>query len=621
MENIYLNQKLPGRLDEFRMLYRQTVDNCDIFWAGQAKRLKWKKEFVSIARENSFRADVSWFSEGRLNAAENALHRIIEKGMSQKRALIYYKGSEETKTYTFSQLKDEVIKLASAFHQTGLKQGDCIALNLPNCPEFVICALAAAYIGVTYLPISCHLPATLVSNDVRKSRAKLLILSTRNEEIKHAESVHFLLDPLRIVTVGEKLGELPTLEEYTVHGDQKGVDPAYPDADHPLFAIYENRLTEQPLGAVFATGGFLVQSHTSFNLIFNKALEENEPEMIFNTLEPSQSGGQAYGLWGPLTNGIGIAITDGHDHVKAIDTLLEREKNPAMICRPDFLSDLLHQLKQTPLKSGNLFSVIACCGEALSPRLVQSVAGVLVGAPELLVNMWIQNKSGAALIHTYPSLELNQPGSLGFGALGVEPLIMSDFGQLCKTNVSGNLVFPNSWPAMGRPTRGAERHFEKTYLSKFDGHFETYDGLRADKDGFHWFMGRLDDVVKIKGQTLGTSQIESILASLPCIEEAVIVVTKRNAMESLMAFVVPREKVEDEALFIRELNSHITEKIGLFAVPETIIITEELPRTATGKLARRLLRRIASGDSGGNEDTSHLTNAESINALIKSHKE
>ncbi|WDP92340.1 MAG: AMP-binding protein [Desulfobacter sp.] len=622
MENIDLKQKLPGRLDEFRMLHRQTLEQGDRFWAGQAKYLKWQKEFVSVVQEDFSRGEVSWFGEGRLNAAENALHRIIEKGMGQKTALKFYPGpGEAPRTYSFHQLNEEVLKLAAALHQGGLKQGDCIALNLPNGPEFIICALAAAYLGVTYLPIGGHLPAALVADDVRESRAKLLVIAAHGAGEEHAQTVHSLLAPLDIITVGGKIKELPTLPEYTALAESGRVEPAYPRADHPLFAIYENRLAGQPVGAVFATGGFLVQARTSFDLVFNRALDRDEPEIIVNTLDPSKSACQAYGLWGPLTNGIGIAITGGDEGIDTIETLLEGEGNPAMICRPGLISDLRHQLGQNRLDTGNRFSVIACCGGALSPRLADFAAGVLVRGPEHLVNMWVQNKSGTSLIHTYPSPELNRPGSLGFGALGVEPLIINDFGQVCKTNVSGNLVFSKSWPAMGRPTRGAEAHFKKTYFSRFGGLFETYDGLRCDQDGFHWFMGRLDDVIKVRGQNLGTSQIESVIVSHPSIDEAVIVSTQGDSAEKLTAFVVTRGEMGDEVLFIEELKAYIAEQIGRFALPEKIVITGELPRTATGKLVRRLLKRIVAGDAGDNEDTGHLANAESVKALIKKYKE
>tara|TARA_B100000614_G_C14505385_1_gene476362 strand:- start:679 stop:1290 length:612 start_codon:yes stop_codon:yes gene_type:complete len=198
---------------------------------------------------------------------------------------------------------------------------------------------------------------------------------------------------------------------------------------------------------------------------------------------------------------------------------------------------------------------------------------------------------------------------------------MNDFGQICKANVSGNLVFEGSWPAMGRPTRGTEGYFSKTYFSRFDGLFETFDGLRCDPDGFHWFMGRLDDVVKVKGQTLGTAQIESVIDTHPNIEQGVIVSAAGSATQGLTAFVVLREAVEDEDTFIESLKTYIAEKIGRFAMPEKIVITEELPRTATGKLVRRLLKRIASGEAGDNEDTGHLANAASVQALISKHKQ
>lgn len=628
MQNIDLKGKLPGRLDEFRLLHRQTLDHREDFWAGQAGRLRWQKPFDAVVDEDFSRAKVSWFGNGLINAAENALHRNIERGLGEKIALAWYQDADVAGTYTFSQLKDEVLTLAAAFQRGGLVRGDCIALNLAGGPEFVICALAAAYLGVTYLPIGCHLPAALVAEDVRESRSKLLIIGHQpgpDDGTPHAEAVRTLVDPLSIITVGEKLADLPTLAEFAADtGPDSGsgtVAAARCDADLPLFAIYENRLAGKPVGAVFGTGGFLVQAHTSFDLVFNKALDRDRPDMIFNTLDPSKSACQAYGLWGPLTSGVGIALTCGEVGARTVAAVLEGHGSPAMICRPGLLWDIQRRLEGNALDTGNRFSVVACCGGALPPRLTTFAAGVLVSTGERLVNMWVQNKSGTALIHTYPSPELNRPGSLGFGAPGVAPLIMNDFGEACKPNISGNLVFKGSWPAMGRPTWGTGDYFKSTYFSRFPGHFETFDGLRRDPEGFHWFMGRLDDVVKVKGQTLGTSQIESVIASHPGIDEAVIVSAAAAASENLAVFVVARGEVRDEDLFVEELKAYIADKIGGFAVPEKIVITDALPRTATGKLVRRLLKRIASGEVGDHEDTGHLANAESVKALIKKHKE
>ena len=619
MDNMDLKQKLPAGLNEFRLLYRQTLDHRESFWAAQARRLSWHTDFSFVVKENFSKAKISWFGEGRINAAENALHRIIEKGGGDTLALTYYQNGQGPKTYTFSQLKDAVLTLASALDRDGITQGDCIAVNLPNCPEFIICALACAYLGITYLPIGGHLPATLVADDVKSAHAKLLIMSHCNaceDDRPKSETVHSLIGSAGLITVGDKVKDCPTLAEYMADNDVPPPAPAYSMSDYPLFAIYENRVGGKPMGMVFGTGGFLVQSHTSFDAIFNKALAQGKPAQIFNTLDTAKAAFQAYGLWGPLTCGTGIVIAPPGSGAKTLATILTDHDQPAMICQPDLLSGIKTELEITPLETDGLFSVIACCGDALPPRLVKFADKVLVPSPERVVNLWIQNKCGTALINTYPLPELNRAGSLGFGALGIEPLILNDFGQPCKTNVSGNLVFGTSWPAMGRPTYGAEKQFIKTCFSKFTTYFQTFDGVRFDKDGFYWFMGRLDDVIKIKGQGLGTSLIESMLISHPMVAEAAIISSPSESGPSLMAFLVLGAPVTDEEKFIRDINTYIAEKIGPFAVPERVVIARQLPRTATGKLVRRMLRRIASGDAGAIEDTSHLVNAEAIQDLI-----
>ncbi len=611
-----LSHNIPARLDAFCRFHRQTLDHREQFWAGQARQLQWQNDFTCVVQEDLSIPRASWFCDGRINAAENALHRIIEKGLGGKKALICYHQSGTKTCLSFNELKEKALILAAAFRQNGLVTGDCIALNLAGGPEFVICALAAAWLGITYLPVGRHLPASVVAEDVTASRSKLVIMGNRaafKEDADHARRVHGLLPSHPLIIAGGALEGLDTLEAYTANADPTGLAPASPPADLPLFAIYENRLAgNKHVGSVFSTAGFLVQAHASFDAIFHQTLTRDQPEMIVNTLDISKAPAHAYGLWGPLTNGTGIIFIENRPNEEAVDTgtletILHEHSNPAMLCRPSLISDIRDQLGSGRLNTERRFSILACCSDALPPRLVSYAGETLVEAPERVVNMWVQAKSGTALLHAYPTPELNRPGSLGFGAPGVEPLIMSDFGEACKTNISGNLVFDKSWPAMAKATFGTSKHFKKTYFSRFPGHFLTYDGVRSDKNGFFWFMGRLDDVIKVKGQTLGASLIETVLSSLMFIDEAAIISGSGPAGQDAVLFVVARGHVENKERYITQINTHIAEKIGHFAVPEKIIFTDQLPRTATGKLFRTQLRRIASDNVSDSVDAPQST--------------
>ena len=599
MESTDLDQKFPTRLDAFRRLHRQTLDNREQFWADQAKRLQWQTAFSCVVKEDFSKPMASWFCDGHINAAQNALHTTIDKGKADTPALVFYKKSGQTDALTFNELKTKVLTLAAAFHRTGLVPGDRIALNLPNCPDFIITALASAYLGITYLPIGCHLPPSIVAEDAAASRARLVIMadsSVYEQKKDHVLKVAALLEETTTLISNEKLEGVPTLDEYMAQADASGLEPAFPRADHSLFAVYENRLAGKHVGSVFQTGGFLVQAHASFDDIFNKVLGQDKPKMIVNTLDISKAPTQAYGLWGPLTNGTGIILIDDDIRIETIEKILEEQPNPALLCRPNLISELREQLDQGQLNTDKRFAVIACCGNALPPRLVKYADGRLVDAPERMVNLWVQSKTGTALLNSYPTPELNRPGALGFGALGVEPLVMSDFSKPCKTNISGNLVFDQSWPAMASATEGTTEHFKKTYFSKFPDCFFTYDGVRCDKDGVFWFMGRLDDSIKVKGQSMGASLIEGVLTSHSLVDEAAIISSQDSSGEEIVAFVVPSKTIQDEQICIDRIKEYIADKIGRFAVPEKIIITDQLPRTPTGKLFRSVLRRIASGE-------------------------
>lgn len=599
MESIDLDQKFPTRLDAFRRLHRHTLDHREQFWAAQAKRLQWQTAFSCVVKEDFSKPQASWFYDGQINAAQNALQRIIQKGKGDTPALVFYQSSGNVATLTFNELEDKVLTLAAAFQHSGLVSGDCIALNLPSCPEFIISALAAAYLGITYLPMGCHLPPSIVAEDILASKAKLVIMAAGNayeQKKDHVLKICALLKDLPILISNEPLEGVPTFEAYMAQADTSGLEPASPRADHPLFKVYENRLAGKPVGSVFPTGGFVVQAHASFDDIFNRALDQDKPEMIVNTMDISKAPTQAYALWGPLTNGTAIILIDEDIQVNTIEKILDEQPNPALLCRPNLISALREQLGQDRLNTDKRFPVIACCGNALPPRLVKYADGILVNGPERVVNLWVQSKSGTALLNSYPTPELNRPGTIGFGALGVDPLIMSDFGEPCKTNISGNLVFDRSWPAMATAITGTAEHFKKTYFSKFPGCFFTYDGVRSDKDGFFWFMGRLDDSIKVKGQSMGASLIEGVLTSHSLVDEAAIISGQDSSGEEIVAFVVPSKAIQDEQACIDQIKKYIADKIGHFAVPEKIIITDQLPRTPTGKLFRSVLRRIASGE-------------------------
>ena len=254
----------------------------------------------------------------------------------------------------------------------------------------------------------------------------------------------------------------------------------------------------------------------------------------------------------------------------------------------------------------------------LTPRLVKFAGESLATGPERVLNLWIQSESGVALINTFAFDKLNRPGSLGLPFLGIETRNINHQGQACRHNESGQLVFASSWPGMIRSIWGQNERFLELYLQRVKGYFNTNDGVRVDNDGFYWFMGRLDDVIKVRGQSLATSEIEAVLMSHPMISESAVVSIGGEEGEEIIAYLVIEQTEQNGYTSIEsDLTGYIIQRVGEFAVPTRYIVTDELPRTRTGKVVRRLLRRIATGDIGADEDLSHVANPDAVKKLVK----
>jgi acetyl-CoA synthetase len=287
------------------------------------------------------------------------------------------------------------------------------------------------------------------------------------------------------------------------------------------------------------------------------------------------------------------------------------------------LSELKHELGETPLSPERRFTLVASSGDVLKPRHISFAARTLVETPERVVNLWIQTECGASIISTFPSAELNRPGTLGLPFPGIMPLVVNYLGQACRPNESGQLVFSASWPSMIRTIWGQADRFRQLYFRRVPGYYGTNDGVRVDGEEFYWFMGRLDDAIKVRGQLLATSDIEAVLVAHPLVSEAVVVSVEAEDGEMLVAFLVLDKSIMEKsgapniAELKTELARSIEQRVGEFTVISEFIVAPELPRTRTGKIMRRVLKRIAVGDISGDEDLSHLANPGTVDELIR----
>ncbi|MBN1293582.1 MAG: AMP-binding protein [Candidatus Latescibacteria bacterium] len=616
--------KIPQDIESYRKLYNKSLENRGEFWKNQAESVTWDKAFTVVVNENFDNGDISWFSDGKLNACVNALDVRAAEGKNEKIALTFFSKDGTSKSYSIHEILVEVKALVAALKTNRLKSGERLALYLPDSPESIFFMLACARAGIIYVPIPYHYTAEMVNDIIDDCKADMLVVSGDiDSESYHSRvcSVIAVQDGMSIVATGENaIKGTISYSNLLSSGNISGENYDSFDAEHPLFILYANSATGIPRGSVFATGGFLVQSASSFELLFKSVNEKTNRESLVCCTNLASAAGQSYGLWGSFIKGCSVIITaDGENpSVEYLRLILRQEPNPRLLIPPRVLAVLKRELDGKPLMEGAAFPFIACCGDVLSPRLVKFAGEALATGPEKVLNMWIQSESGIALINTYANDKLNRPGALGLPFFGIEPKIVNHLGQRCRPNESGQLVFTSSWPGMIRTIWGQTERFLELYLQRIKGYFNTNDGVRVDNDGFYWFMGRLDDVIKVRGQSLATSEIEAVLMSHPMIAESAVVSIGGEEGEEIVAYLVTEEAVQSEYDSVEtELNDYIIQRVGEFAVPTRYIVTGELPRTRTGKVVRRLLRRIASGDMGSDEDLSHVANPEVVKKLIK----
>ena len=617
--------EIPGDLQGYRKLYGSSIANRAEFWSSQARRLSWDTPFTSPVTEDFAAAKVTWFGDGYLNACNNALDIRIESGDGDNAALVYVSDGENTRRLSYSELRTLVIRLAGALKKQGLAAGDRVALYLPDCPETAIMMLACARLGITYVPIPARFTAEIAAEIVHDCGASLVLMNpasaNQSYNARATTVIDLLNEKVSIVSAGEPADGATVIDRMMADADpSSGETCASMKAEHPVFILYANSAAGVPRGSVFPTAGFMVQAAVSFDIIFCGQSEHTGG--ILCTLDLASAAGQSYGLWGALLNGTAVIISAHGEESNAalLAGVLEAYPSAALITSPGMLASLRGELNGGGLPGGGKFPLIVCSGDVLSPRLVAFAGESLASGPERVLNMWIQSESGASLISTFPHHALNRPGALGLPQPGVTPRVLNTMGQACRPNESGQLVFEGSWPAMVRGIWGQTERYRELYFQRNPGFFSTNDGVREDNEGFIWFMGRIDDVIKVRGQSLATSEIEAVLVAHPDVEEAAVVTVVGEESGRLFAFIaVDREKTGSQALAALEadLSALISRRIGEFAVPNRFAFGRELPRTRTGKVVRRLLRRIATGDISIEEDLSHVANPGAVQELLQ----
>ena len=623
--------------EEFETMWRMSIEQPDEFWLEQAKSLSWFKEPTKTLEyvwdtENR-RIEHTWFADGALNVSYNCLDRHMGTPIENKTAIIW-QGEEEdaVQHITYRELYDEVRRFANVLKANGIQKGDRVAIYLGMVPELAVAMLACARIGAIHSVIFGGFSAEAIRGRVNDSDCKMII--TANILRRSGKQVR-LKD-----IVDEAVTETPSVEKVIVVkvndepcGMQEGRDVWYGDemakvgteceaepmnAEDMLFILYTSGSTGKPKGVVHTTGGYLMHTSLSHKLIF----DVHDDDIYWCTADIGWVTGHSYIVYGPLANGATSLMFEGvptYPDAGRFWQICDKFGVTVFYTAPTALRALMRLGDEWPAKYKlDSLRVLGSVGEPINPEAWMWYYNRIGHERCPIVDTWWQTETGGFMITPFPGAHTLKPGSASRPFFGVDAVVLRDDGSECDANEGGKLCVRKPWPGMMRTMWGDHDRFIDTYFTMYADQYFTADGCRVDEDGDFWLMGRIDDVVNVSGHRLGTAEIESALVSHPSVAEAAVTPVPHDIKgQGLYAFVTPVEGVDPSDELRMALVKHVRSEIGPIATPEAIQFAPALPKTRSGKIMRRILRKVAEKDTGNLGDTSTLADPSVVESLIE----
>ncbi len=625
---------------EYEELYRYSLEDPDGFWSERAKELiTWFRLWDRTCYWDFEKPEIKWFEGGKLNACYNCLDRHLEGPFKNKAAIIWQgEPDEEVRVYTYQMLHREVCRFANVLKKLGIKKGDRVAIYLPMIPELPIVMLACARIGAIHSVVFGGFSAESLKTRIQDCEARLLITADgywragrKIESKKNADEALKECPTVEKCVVVRRLGlEVNWVEGRDLWYHELINDPDISDyceceemdAEDILFILYTSGSTGKPKGVFHTTGGYLVYVAHTLQWVFDL-----KPEDIFwCTADIGWITGHSYIVYGPLALGATEIMYEGvptYPHPGRFWELCQKFKVTLFYTAPTVIRALMREGDEWPHKYDlSSLRILGSVGEPINPEAWLWYHKHVGRGRCPIVDTWWQTETGGFLISPFPYAIPQKPGSATFPLPGVEPVILKDDGTPAGVNEGGHLCMKRAWPGMLRGVWGDPKRFKEVYFSRFPGYYYTGDGARRDEDGYIWIIGRLDDVINVSGHRLGTMELESALVAHPAVAEAAVIgVPHEIKGETIYAFVILREGYQPSAELEKELKQHVRKVIGPIATPEFIQFVSGLPKTRSGKIMRRILRKIATGQYDDLGDTSTLADPSVVEELIRTRKE
>lgn len=623
--------------EKYQQYYQQSVEDPDTFWGEQAKVLDWIKPFTKV-KNTSFapgNIDIRWFEDGTLNLAANCLDRhLAEKG--DQTALIW-EGDDpnaENQHVTYKQLHHDVCQFANVLKGLGVKKGDVVAIYMPMVPEAGVAMLACARIGAVHSVIFAGFSPEAVAGRIVDSSAKVVI--TADEGLRAGRTIPLkqnVDDALKNPSVTSvthsiifkrtgKEGEWKEGRDIWWHDAVEGVSADCPaeemNAEDPLFILYTSGSTGKPKGVLHTTGGYLVYAALTFKYTF----DYHDGDIYWCTADVGWVTGHSYLLYGPLACGAISLMFEGVPNYPTparMAQVIDKHKVNILYTAPTAIRALMAEGdKAVEGTSRESLRIMGSVGEPINPEAWEWYYKTIGNSKCPIVDTWWQTETGGFMITPLPGATELKAGSATRPFFGVQPALVDNEGVPQEGACEGNLVITDSWPGQARTLFGDHDRFEQTYFSTFKNMYFSGDGARRDEDGYYWITGRVDDVLNISGHRLGTAEIESALVSHPKIAEAAVVGIPHSIKgQAIYAYITLNHGEEPSPELYTEVRNWVRKEIGSIATPDILHWTDSLPKTRSGKIMRRILRKIAAGDTSNLGDTSTLADPGVVEKLLE----
>jgi len=623
-------------LEEYEKIYKRSVDDPEGFWADIAeKNISWYKKWDKVLEYDFRKPDIKWFIGGKLNASYNCLDRHITTATRNKAAIIWEADDGSYKTFTYQQLYREVNRFANVLKKNGVSRGDRVSIYMPMIPELAIAMLACARIGAIHSIVFGGFSAQALRSRIQDCGAKMLITSDRglrggkqvplkanaDEAVSECPTIEKMIVVRRVGDIEMKKGrDLWWHEEMSTDDIKNYCEPEEMDAEDPLYLLYTSGSTGTPKGVLHTTGGYMVYTNITFKWIF----DYHDEDIFFCTADIGWVTGHSYIVYGPLSAGATSLMFEGiptYPNAGRFWEICEKHQVNTIYTAPTVIRALMKEGEKWVEKYDlSSLKLLGSVGEPINPEAWMWYH-THVGKGRLpIVDTWWQTETGGILITPLPGAMTLKPGSANKPFPGVVPKIVKEDGSPAGVNEGGYLLIDKPWPGMIRGTYGDPEHkrMKEVYFDRFPGRYMSGDGARIDEDGDYWLMGRIDDVINISGHRLGTAEVESALVSHATVAEAAVVGFPHAIKgEGIYAYVTLKGGNEPSDDLKKILISHIRKEIGPIATPDKMQFAPGLPKTRSGKIMRRILRKIAKGDVDDLGDISTLADPSVVENLVR----